>query len=108
MKKHLILALSLSLCFGVAAPAFAKGGKASASHSKGAAASKSSSSSKSTSKSSGTTNPSSHSVNGYTTKKGTVVAPHRQTDPNSTKKDNWSTKGNVNPITGKAGTKSPN
>ena len=50
---------------------------------------------------------SSHAVHGYTTKKGTYVKPHRQTNPNKTKRDNWSTKGNVNPYTGKAGTKSP-
>lgn len=50
----------------------------------------------------------SHSVRGYTTKNGTYVAPHRQTNPNSTKRDNYSTKGNVNPYTGKAGTKKPN
>lgn len=49
----------------------------------------------------------SHSVRGYTTKKGTYVAPHRQTNPNGTKRDNWSTKGNVNPYTGKVGTKNP-
>jgi len=47
----------------------------------------------------------SHSVRGYTTKNGTYVAPHRQTNPNGTRTDNWSTKGNVNPDTGKLGTK---
>lgn len=50
---------------------------------------------------------SSHSVRGYTRKDGTYVAPHRATNPNSTLMDNWSTKGNVNPDTGKAGTKDP-
>ena len=50
---------------------------------------------------------SSHSVRGYTRKDGTYVAPHRATNPNSTMMDNWSTKGNVNPDTGKAGTKDP-
>ena len=49
----------------------------------------------------------SRSVRGYTTSRGTYVAPHRATNPNRTKLDNWSTKGNVNPYTGKAGTKSP-
>ena len=44
-------------------------------------------------------------VKAYTKKNGTVVAAHQRTAPNSTKKDNWSTKGNVNPNTGKAGTK---
>lgn len=48
-----------------------------------------------------------HSVKGTITKKGTYVAPHRQTNPNKTTRDNWSTKGNVNPTTGKPGTKAP-
>lgn len=45
------------------------------------------------------------SVKGYTTKKGTYVAPHYRTSPNRTIKDNWSTKGNFNPYTGKKGYK---
>ncbi|OPH61907.1 hypothetical protein BC351_01305 [Paenibacillus ferrarius] len=45
------------------------------------------------------------SVKGYTKKNGTHVAPHNRTDKDSTKKNNWSTKGNVNPETGKKGTK---
>lgn len=44
-------------------------------------------------------------VRGYTRKDGTYVAPHVRTSPNSTKSDNYSTKGNVNPYTGKEGTK---
>jgi hypothetical protein len=48
---------------------------------------------------------SSHAVRGYTTKRGTYVAPHRQTNPDHTQRNNYSTKGNVNPSTGKAGTK---
>jgi hypothetical protein len=48
---------------------------------------------------------SSHSVSGHVTKNGTYVAPHHATNPNSTKSDNWSHKGNVNPYTGKEGTK---
>lgn len=44
-------------------------------------------------------------VRGYTKKDGTYVAPHYRSNPNSTKLDNWSTKGNINPYTGKAGTK---
>lgn len=48
---------------------------------------------------------SSHSVRGYTTKRGTKVAPHRQTNPDHTQLNNYSTKGNVNPSTGKTGTK---
>lgn len=47
----------------------------------------------------------SHSVRGHTTKKGTYVQPHRQTNPDNSKANNWSHKGNVNPNTGKEGTK---
>ena len=48
-----------------------------------------------------------HSTRGYVKKDGTVVQPHRQTNPNKSKADNWSSKGNVNPDTGKAGTVDP-
>lgn len=44
-------------------------------------------------------------VKGYTRRDGTYVAPHTRTSPNRTKNDNYSTRGNVNPYTGKAGTK---
>lgn len=47
----------------------------------------------------------SHAVSGHTTKSGTYVAPHHATNPDKTKANNWSQKGNVNPYTGKAGTK---
>lgn len=50
---------------------------------------------------------SSHRVRGYTRSDGTYVAPHMQTNPNSTKTDNWSSKPNVNPYTGKRGTIDP-
>lgn len=53
----------------------------------------------------GQVNSSSHSVRGHTTKNGTYVAPSRATNPNDTKQDNYSQKGNVNPSTGKEGTK---
>ena len=46
-------------------------------------------------------------VNGYVKKDGTYVAPYYRSSPNSTTLDNYSTKGNVNPYTGKAGTKDP-
>lgn len=48
-----------------------------------------------------------HSTKGYIKKNGTYVAPHRQTNPNRTQRDNWSAKDNVNPSTGKAGRKKP-
>jgi hypothetical protein len=44
-------------------------------------------------------------VHGYTKKDGTVVKPYTRTHENSTQRDNFSTKGNVNPYTGKVGTK---
>ncbi len=47
----------------------------------------------------------SHAVSGHTTKNGTYVPPHRATNPDSSKANNWSRKGNVNPYTGKEGTK---
>jgi hypothetical protein len=46
-------------------------------------------------------------VKGYTRKDGTRVESHRRTTPNKTERDNWSSKPNVNPDTGKRGTKSP-
>jgi hypothetical protein len=49
----------------------------------------------------------SNSVNGYTKKDGTYVAPHQRTNPNSTQRDNWSSKPNYNPYTGKEGKKEP-
>jgi len=36
------------------------------------------------------------------------VQPHYRSSPNNTKSDNWSTYGNVNPYTGKVGTKKIN
>lgn len=47
----------------------------------------------------------SHSVRGHVKKDGTYVAPHRSTNPDGRKSNNWSQKGNVNPYTGKEGTK---
>lgn len=44
-------------------------------------------------------------VKGYTKKDGTYIQPHYRTSPNSTKADNYSTKGNYNPYTGKEGNK---
>jgi hypothetical protein len=47
-------------------------------------------------------------VRGYTRSDGTYVAPHYRSSPNSTTSDNYSTRGNVNPYTGEAGTRDPN
>ena len=44
-------------------------------------------------------------VRGYYRKDGRYVAHHERTAPNKTKNDNYSTRGNVNPYTGKSGTK---
>lgn len=46
-------------------------------------------------------------VRGARTKSGSYRKPHYRTTPNRTKRDNWSTKGNWNPTTGKSGTKAP-
>lgn len=46
-------------------------------------------------------------VSGYFRKDGTYVTPSHRTAPNATKTDNWSSKPNVNPYTGKEGTKDP-
>jgi len=43
-------------------------------------------------------------VRGHLTKNGTYVAPHYRSSPNKSSFDNYSTKGNYNPYTGKSGT----
>ena len=52
-------------------------------------------------------NTNSHPVQGYTTNSGTYVAPHQQTNPNGTQRDNYGATGNVNPYTGAVGTRNP-
>jgi hypothetical protein len=47
------------------------------------------------------------SVKGYSKKDGTYVAPYHKTSPDSRKDNNYSSKGNVNPYTGKKGTVDP-
>lgn len=46
-------------------------------------------------------------VKSHTTRNGTYVPAHNRTAPDQSKRNNWSTKGNVNPHTGKEGTKTP-
>lgn len=46
-----------------------------------------------------------HWVNGYRKNDGTYVPGHWRTNPNSTRNDNYSTYPNINPHTGKVGTK---
>jgi len=54
----------------------------------------------------GTGSKSSHEhVSSYTKRGGTYVTLHEKSTPDHTKKNNWDTKGNDNPYTGKAGTK---
>lgn len=45
-------------------------------------------------------------VSGYFRKDGTYVPPHKRTAPDASVDNNWTTVGNVNPYTGKPGTKS--
>lgn len=47
--------------------------------------------------------PGSVRVRGRYTRKGKYVKPHCRTRPNKSKRDNWSTKGNRNPVTKKRG-----
>ena len=84
----------LMIVIAVSLPAFARGGGG---HSSGGHSPYSSSH--------GSGLGGSHSISGYTKSNGTYVAPSHATNPNGTKADNWSTKGNVNPYTGKPGTK---
>ena len=46
-------------------------------------------------------------VHGYHRKDGTYVAPHYRSDPDSSRFNNYSTRGNVNPYTGREGTVDP-
>lgn len=46
-------------------------------------------------------------VRPYMRQDGTIVSPHMRTAPNSSRDDNFSTKGNINPYTGKQGTVDP-
>jgi hypothetical protein len=50
-------------------------------------------------------NPSNTPVQGYEKKDGTYVEPYHRTTPDKTPNNNYGTKGNVNPYTGKEGTK---
>ena len=47
-----------------------------------------------------------HAISGYLTSRGTFVQPSHATNPDGTRANNYSAKGNVNPYTGQAGTKS--
>lgn len=49
----------------------------------------------------------SHRVKGYTTKNGTYVAPTRRTNADGRLSNNYSSKPNVNPYSGRVGTVDP-
>jgi len=49
-------------------------------------------------------NPRSVRVRGYTSDDGAYVAPHYRSAPDRSETNNWSTRGNLNPYTGDAGT----
>lgn len=44
-------------------------------------------------------------VRGYSRSNGTYVQPHYRSSPDGSRSNNWSTRGNVNPYTGKRGTR---
>lgn len=46
-----------------------------------------------------------HYVNSYTRRNGTVVQGHFRTNPDNSYSNNWSSRGNVNPYTGRTGTR---
>lgn len=46
-------------------------------------------------------------VNGYYKSNGSYVKPHFRSKANNTTYDNYSTRGNTNPYTGRRGTKTP-
>src|SRR5262249_21738463 len=86
MNRILLLLASVSLVLLTVIPADAKGGWRSGG---------------------GTSGPWTVNVRPYTKRDGPYVGPHHRTPPDSSKQNNWSTKGNVNPYTGKPGMKNP-
>ncbi len=47
-------------------------------------------------------------VKGYNKHTGKYVLPYHRTSPDKTETNNYSSSGNINPFTGKIGTKNPN
>lgn len=47
------------------------------------------------------------SVRGYTRQDGTYVQPYHRSNPDGNPNNNWSTKGNTNPYTGREGSQQP-
>jgi hypothetical protein len=81
------------------------GGEHSGGHSSSHSSSSSSHSSSSHSASKSSSSGSSVHVHDYTKKDGTHVEAHERSKPDGNFSNNWSTKGNVNPVTGKEGTR---
>jgi hypothetical protein len=95
MKNLIFVVLAITLSI----PSFARGGGHGGGYSSGG-------SSHSSRAATGTGAKAQHErVSGYTKKDGTHVATHDRSTKDATTNNNWSTKGNVNPETGKAGTK---
>lgn len=46
-------------------------------------------------------------VRSYTKRSGAYVGSHRRTSPDRSRSNNWSSRGSINPYTGKKGTKKP-
>jgi len=51
--------------------------------------------------------PGEHYTRGYQRQDGTYVRGYHATNPNNTRQDNWSSRGNINPYTGQPGAKNP-
>lgn len=113
LKKILLLTVLLFSISALNTAEARKSGSGYSSKSYSSKKSSSGSSSKSYSSKSRSSSPgygtgskaSSTSVRGYTKKDGTYVAPARRSTPDSSKSNNWSTKPNTNPYTGKTGTR---
>lgn len=94
--KSTIQAVSLVMILAVSVAAQAKGSGGGRSHSGG----------HSSKAATGTGSSSSRThVSSYTSRNGKYVASHDRSSKDHMKSNNWSTKGNVNPDTGKRGTK---
>jgi hypothetical protein len=102
MRQTQYVAVTVAACLllAVSETSQAKGGSGGSSRTSGSGASHSHVSGSGTG-----SNSSSHSVSGYHKKDGTYVQPHHATNPNDSKRDNYSSKPNVNTYTGKSGTK---
>jgi hypothetical protein len=88
MPNFLVYVLTIAISFVGISEAVAKGGGHSRSYESGTGSSHSS-----------------VSVHGYTKKDGTHVSGHKRSAADGNFNNNWSTKNNTNPYTGKEGTK---